>query len=226
MTNIIISDILLSQVSIDFFIENHGEIPVSELMPVLDYILNRCSAREIDAVEAAVKRRRQDLGEGSIDPARFAASMSGTIHESINSSITGLQENLKDFAWDLVKKENPNLTDGELEHIVTQMIPDILASKQNSSAADAIRKGQTLVVEGKVNGFPKDAMLEMVFQFIRYSKGTIPPEEDRALKNALGDWTRSYWKAFPPPLQDLLRSYLKETIASDAFEQALSLLLS
>lgn len=80
---------------------------MSELMAVLDYILNRCTAKEIDAVEAAVKRRRQDIGELSIDPKRYAKSMSDSIHESINTSITGLQENLKDFAWDLVKKKIP-----------------------------------------------------------------------------------------------------------------------
>ena len=53
---------------------------MSELMTVLDYILNRCTAKEIDAVEAAVKRRRQDIGELSIDPVRYAKSMSDTIH--------------------------------------------------------------------------------------------------------------------------------------------------
>ncbi len=199
---------------------------MSELMTTLDYILNRCTAKEIDAVEAAVKRRRQDIGELSIDPGRYAASMSASIHESINTSIAGLQENLKDFAWDLVKKENPSLSDEETELIINQMIPDILASKQESSAADAIRKGKSLAVDGKINGFPQDAMLEMVFQFISYSKGTLPPEEDRALQNALGDWTRTFWKAFPPPLQDLIRSYIKESIDSGTFQQALTMLLS
>lgn len=199
---------------------------MSELMTVLDYILNRCTAKEIDAVEAAVKRRRQDIGELSIDPVRYAKSMSDTIHESINTSITGLQENLKDFAWDLVKKENPSLSDKELELIVNQMIPDVLASTQSSKAADVTRKGKSLVEDGKINGFPQDAMLEMVFQFISYSKGTLPPEEDRALQNALGDWTRTFWKAFPPALQDLIRSYIKETIDGGTFQQALTMLLS
>lgn len=195
-------------------------------MAVLDFILNRCTAKEIDAVEAAVTRRRQDLGELSINPERYAKTMSKTIHESLNMSISGLQESLKDFAWDLVKKENPSLSDNELEHIVNQMIPDILASTQSSKAADAIRTGKSLVVDGKISGFPKEAMLEMVFQFISYSKGTLPPEEDRALQNALGDWTRSFWKSFPPELQDLIRSYLKNTIDSEIFQQALMILFS
>ncbi len=199
---------------------------MSELMSVLDYILNRCTAKEIEAVSAAVERRKRDIGELSINPGRYAKSMSKSIQESINTSISGLQENLKDFAWDMVKKENPSLSDEETEYIVNQMIPDILASKQESLAADAIREGKSLVQDGKVNGFPRDAMLEMIFQFISCSKGTLPPEEDRALHNALGDWTRSFWKSFPPPLQDLIRSYIKETIDSDAFQQALTMLLS
>lgn len=199
---------------------------MSELMATLDYILNRCSAKEIEAVEAAVERKKRDLGELSVNPSSYAKSMSSSIQDSITASIAGLQENLKDFAWDLVRKENPSLTDEETEHIVNQMIPDILASKQSSSAADAVRKGKSLVEDGKVNGFPYEAMLEMVFQFISCSKGTLPPEEDRALQNALGDWTRSFWKAFPPPLQDLIRSYIKEQISAEVFQEALLMLLS
>ncbi len=199
---------------------------MSELMTTLDYILNRCSAKEIEAVEAAVKRRKKDIGTSFINPAGYAKAISSSIQKSITTSIAGLQENLKDFAWDLVLKENPDLSDEEAEQIVNSMIPNILASKQDSCAADAVRNEKSLVEDGKVNGFPKEAMLEMVFQFISYSKGTLPPEEDRALQNALGDWSQSFWKTFPAPLRDLIRSYIKGTITGEVFQEALLILLS
>ena len=194
-------------------------------MEVLDFILNRCSAKEMDAIDAAVKRRKHDLGSGVINPETFAKNLSKTVSNSINTSIAGLQESLKDFAWDLVQKENPNLTEDELNHIVNAMIPDILASKKQSSAAEVLRSGKSLVVDGKVNGVPVDAMLDMVLQFISFSNGTLPPEQERALCNALGDWSRSYWQSFPESLQSLIRSYLKQEISGEVFQQALLMLL-
>ena len=106
------------------------------------------------------------------------------------------------------------------------MIPDILATKKQSSAADVIKSGQSLVVDGKVNGVPVDVMLDMVLQFISFSNGTLPPEQERALCNALGDWSRSYWQSFPEALQSLIRSYLKNEISSDVFQQALLMLFA
>ena len=198
---------------------------MADLMEVLDFILNRCSAKEMDAIDAAVKRRKHDLGSGVINPETFAKNLSKTVSNSINTSIAGLQESLKDFAWDLVQKENPNLTEDELNHIVNAMIPDILASKKQSSAAEVLRSGKSLVVDGKVNGVPVDAMLDMVLQFISFSNGTLPPEQERALCNALGDWSRSYWQSFPESLQSLIRSYLKQEISGEVFQQALLMLL-
>ena len=157
---------------------------------------------------------------------KTSKNLSKTVSNSINTSISGLQESLKDFAWDLVRKENPNLTEDELNHIVDAMIPDILATKKQSSAADVIKSGKSLVVDGKVNGVPVDAMLDMVLQFISFSNGTLPPEQERALCNALGDWSRSYWQSFPESLQSLIRSYLKNEISSDVFQQALLMLFA
>lgn len=194
-------------------------------MDVLDFILNQCSAKELDAVIAAVNRRQKDLSSSTVNPQAFAKNLSKTVSNSINNSIAGLQESLKDFAWDLVKKENPNLSDKDMNTIVDQMIPDILASKKQSSAADAIREGKSLVKDGKVNGIPCDAMLDMVLQFISFSLGTMSPEQDRALCNALGDWSASYWHSFPEPLQLLIRAYVKQEIPADAFQQGLLILL-
>lgn len=199
---------------------------MSDMMSVLDYILNHCSAKELEVIETAVKKRKTNLGSASLDLNAFAKNLSKTMNDSISQTISGFQESLKDFAWDLVKKENPDLSDEDTEIIVNQMIPDILASRKELKVADYIRSGESLVHEGQVNGFPIDAMLEMVFQFISYSNGSLAPEEDRALHNAVRDWPKVFWKAFPEPLQELIRSYLKGMIDSNVFENALTILLS
>lgn len=196
------------------------------MMTVLDYILNHCSDKELEVIETAVKKRKSCLGSASLNLNAFAKNLSQSMNESVSHTIAGFQESLKDFAWDLVKKENPNLSDAEMEFLVNQMIPDILASQKESKAAEFLRKGESLVVDGEVNGFPVDAMLEMVFQFISYSNGNMAPEEERALHNAVRDWPTVYWKSFPPPLQDLTRSYLKGSVNAEVFESALTMLLS
>lgn len=199
---------------------------MSDMMSVLDYILNHCSTKELEVIEQAVIKRKSNLGSISLNLNSFAKNLSTTMNDSISHTINGFQESLKDFAWDLVKKENPDLSDQETEMIVNQMIPDILASQKESKAAEFLRKGESLVVDGEVNGFPVDAMLEMVFQFISYSNGSMAPEEERALHNAVRDWPTAYWKAFPVPLQDLIRSYLKGNVNAEVFESAITMLLS
>lgn len=194
-------------------------------MAVLDYILNRCSPKELDALEAAVKRRKKDLGGMALDPGKFAKNISKAVNDSINTGIAGMQNSIKNMAYDLVRKESPDLPEEEVEKVVEMMIPDVF-EKKHSTASDYLAEGKSLVGEdGKVNGFPVDAMREMVSAFVNYSFGTIRPEEDRALQNALGEWTKVYWKAFPEPLQSLIRSYLKNGLPDDAFLQAVDVLL-
>ena len=60
---------------------------------------------------------------------------------------------------------------------------------------------------------------------MNYSFGTLRPEEDRALQNASGEWQKVYWQAFPEPLQDLIRQYLKNNLPDEAFVQAIDVLL-
>lgn len=196
----------------------------SEMMSVLDYILNRCSPKELDAVEAAVKRRRADMTAGGT-PFQFAKNVSKIVNNSIAASIGGLSESIRDMARNLVRKESPNLAADEVEYIVSQMVPDVFAAKK-SEAASALREGRSLVRDGKVNGFPVAAMREMVAAFINYSLGTLAPEEDRALRNAFGgEWLPKYWNAFPPELRSLISAYLKKGLPDEAFQSAAAVLL-
>lgn len=196
-----------------------------ELMSVLDFILNRCPREALTAIETAVKRRRADLGGFALNPEKFAENISKAVNESIATGIKGMQNSIKNMAYNLVQKESPDLPPEDLEKIVDMMIPDVF-EKKHSVAADFLKEGKSLVdSEGRVNGFPVDAMREMVSAFVNYSFGTLRPEEDRALQNALGDWQGAYWKAFPEPLQDLLRIYLKNGLPDSAFISAVDVLL-
>ncbi len=196
-----------------------------ELIKVLDYILNKCTGKELEAVSAAVEKRKKDRGRFSVDPTGFAKNISKAVNESISQGIAGMQESIKNMAFEMVHKESPELSEDECEKIVQMMIPDVF-QKKHSSTSDYLANGKSLVDKnGKVNGCPANAMREMISAFINYSNGTLRPEEDRALQNALGDWQAVYWKTFPEAIQDLIRKYLKDGLPDEVFIQAIDLLI-
>ncbi len=196
-----------------------------ELIKVLDYILNKSSAKELDAISAALEKRKKDQSRFSVDPSGFAKNISKAVNESISQGIAGMQESIKNMAFQMVHKESPELSPEECENIVQMMIPDVFA-KKHSSSAEYLASGKSLVdKDGKVNGCPANAMREMISAFINYSNGTLRPEEDRALQNALGEWQTVYWKNFPEVIQDLIRKYLKDGLSDEVFIQAIDILI-
>jgi hypothetical protein len=223
---------------------------VPELMAVLDYVLNRCTLREIDALEAAVERRRRDLsaqsGIISLDPSRAARSMSETVQKSINSSMDSIRGTFRQFAVDTIRKEAPELTEEQMEALVDSWIPENMAMDASgnvrSSTTDPTMGGGRgrngaderaagngrytgLVQKGRINGVPAEAMREMVYQFVAYSTGAMSLQEEASLREAVGDWTAIYWKKFPREIQGLVRDFLSGAMHGEQFESALAELL-
>ena len=84
----------------------------AELMQTLDYILNRAQLREVDALEAAVARRRKALtrqtGIISLDPEKAAKEMTDAVQGSLKRSMEGVKNTFRNFAFDLLDKEAPD----------------------------------------------------------------------------------------------------------------------
>ena len=93
-----------------------------------DYILNSAGLREIDALAAAVERRRKDLaslsGMSTLDPQRFARGMAEAVQESIDGSMEGMRRSFRQFAADLIRKEAPELSEDQMAELVEAWIPD------------------------------------------------------------------------------------------------------
>lgn len=200
-----------------------------ELMQVLDYILNRCTLREMDALQAAVERRRKDLeastGIISLDPERAARQMSGTVEDSINQSMESIRKTFREFAVDLVRKEAPELTDEQMKELVDSWLPDESSRNRPDSGMQANGRYRGLAKKGLVNGIECDLMYEMINQFIAYSTGAMSLTDEGALRDAVGDWTTIYWKKFPPEIQNLVRRFLSGSLALPEFDQELLELL-
>jgi hypothetical protein len=157
----------------------------------MDYILNRCDEKSIDAVAAAVVRRRRDLamfgGAANLpDPKKMAKELSGQINTGAN--MKGLRDAVRDMAVKIIRREAPELNEEQIAGLTAAWIPD-----RNSRSEDNL---------------PPDMLLEMVDQFVSFSTGSLSNAEDNKLRKEMGAWPERYWKAFPEVVKLIVKDYL------------------
>lgn len=198
-------------------------------MTVLDYILNHAGLREIDALEAAVERRRRDLtassGIISLDPARAAREMSGAVQRSIDNSMDGVRDTVRNMISDMLQREAPELTSDQMAELMDDWMPDGQTLRNANVPGRNSDKYLGLAHKGLINGIPSDAMQEMVYQFIAYSLGQMSLNDESLLRDSIGDWTSAYWKSFPAQIQSAIRKLLNGEISMGEFDVLLSRLL-
>ena len=188
-----------------------------ELVRTLDYILNRCDERDIEAVAAAVVRRRRDITMfGSMpvapDPRRMAEELSSQLN--IEGSIEGMKNSVREYAIRIIKQEVPELTDAQIEELTRSWIPAKRGSGQSHGNASS------------GTAFPHGVLASMIDQFVSFSLGRMEEEEDRALRNEMGPWPDKYWKSFPQVIRLLVTDFLKGEMDEKDFNTRVGLALS
>ena len=188
-----------------------------ELVKTLDFVLNRCNERDIEAVAAAVVRRRRDIARfGSMpvapDPRRLAEELSSQLN--IEGNIESLKTSVRDYAVRIIKQQAPELTEAQIEELTRSWIPDRKGSsgKQDSASGES--------------GVPRELLVSMIDQFVSFSLGRMEEEEDRALRNDIGPWPDKYWKSFPQVIRLLITDFLKGEIDEQEFNTRMGLALN
>jgi len=186
-------------------------MPDPELIQTLDYILNRSNEASLDAVAAAVERRQKDFRvngaiSGMPDPQRMAKEISGKINSSINASIGGLKESVREMVVGLIKEKAPDLTDEQVEVLSRTWISPVKSK------------------ESKVS-LPRDMLISMIEQFVSFSMGTMDKSIENNLRQELGAWPERYWKAFPPVIRSIVSDYLKDKITEREFYSKIGIAL-
>lgn len=181
----------------------------------MDYILNRCDERNIEAVAAAVVRRRRDLALfGGMDklpnPQKMARELSGQIN--IDASIEGIKEAVRDMAAGIIRQEAPELSGEQAAELIRAWIPE---SKAQGSPSSGNGEKQP----------PPDLLESMIEQFVAFSTGRMSSGEDKALRSEMGSWPERYWKVFPQVVQLIIRDFLKEKIGEDEFRSKIAIAL-
>ena len=191
-----------------------------ELVRTLEYILNRCNERDIEAVAAAVIRRRRDIAMfGSMpvapDPKRMAEELSSQLN--IEGNIEGLKNSVRDYAIRIIKQQAPELTEKQIEELTHSWIPE-----RNGAAGSRKRQGGSALD----SAVPRDLLASMIDQFISFSLGRMEEEEDRALRKEMGPWPDKYWKSFPQVIRLLITDFLKGEMDETDFNTRIGLALS
>lgn len=175
-----------------------------ELVKVLDYILNRSDEASIEAVAAAVVRRKRDLSlfgsAGIPDPKQFAHSIATRLGSG--AELKGIQNTVMDMACEILRKEAPELTDGQMRELMESWAPSLSENAKKES-------------------LPADVLGSMIAQFIAYSDGTMDQNEERSLREQLGSWPERYWQAFPPVIRSYITEYLNGELTEKEFKARL-----
>jgi len=190
-----------------------------ELVKTLDYILNRCNERDIEAIAAAVIRRRRDIALfGSMpvapDPRRLAEELNSQLN--IEGTIEGLKNSVRDYAIRIIKQQAPELTERQIEELTRAWIPEAKsAGSGKKSGADSPQE----------NALPRNVLASMVDQFVSFSLGRMEEEEDKALRKEMGPWPDKYWKAFPQVVRLIITDFLKGEMGESDFNTRMGLAL-
>ena len=177
-----------------------------ELVRVMDYILNRCDEKSIDAVAAAVVRRRRDLtmfgGAANLpDPKKMARELSEQI--STGASIEGMREAVRDMAVKIIRQEAPELNEEQIAELTSAWIP----GRGGARSSDEL---------------PPDMLLEMVDQFVSFSTGSMSNAEENKLRQEIGAWPERYWKAFPEVVKLIVKDYLDGEIGEKEYRSKIA----
>jgi len=188
-----------------------------ELVRTLDYILNRCNERDIEAIAAAVVRRRKDIAMfGSMPAIPNARDMAEQLNSQLNiqGSIDGLKDSVRDYVVRIIKQQAPELSDRQIEELTRSWVPG--PSGQTQAVGRDSAQGQSL---------PVNVLASMVDQFVSFSLGRMEEEEDKALRREIGPWPDKYWKAFPQVVRLLITDYIKGEIDERDFNTRMGLAL-
>jgi len=142
-----------------------------ELTEILDYILNKASEKELVAIRAALKRRDNNMitqeGKSLSD---MVIDMSSNIREQVNIPLKQIRQSVRDMVVRIVKENAPNITDQQLQILLNEWIPE----------KPGITKQE--------NTLPPQILITMIKQFIAYSIGTIPADEEIKLRREMPNW--------------------------------------
>lgn len=180
------------------------------LYDILDFILNRATSAELDAIRAALRRRESDMpddvnssGKGALGTniRDLALSTAEKIQGQVGVSQDGIRDLVHRTVRDIIAREAPELEPSQVDELL----------------AGIVSGGKTDAPTGNGQTLPKEAILSMVEQFVEYSTGSMPVREEMSLTEQMGKWQHRYWEAFPQVVRRLIALFVKGAMNGSDF---------
>lgn len=186
-----------------------------ELQRTLDFILNRADESEFEVIRKACERRSRDgafAALGSSSASVMAKRMAEGVQTTMGSSLESVKAMSRNFIADLIRKEEPGLSDEELEAAVEHFLPSRV---EKSDAGESAARAEADFA------LPSDMLLAMARDFVSYSEGSMAPSRQKELWDEMPRWQDEYWKALPPEIKVIVKAYLEGEIDASTFTSAL-----
>ena len=177
-----------------------------ELERVLDFILNRATEADLNAMEMAMKRRGKSGLDSiaALDFGKMAKEMVQGFGEQFGVGADA-HAMTRRLVTSMILERVPEISVEELELLLDEWVP-----------------GPNAVKRGKENKLPPDAIYSMVNQFVDYSLGKMPQKELLELKKSMPDWTSRYWDIFSQDTKFMIKDLLDGKIDLHLFRVKLA----
>jgi hypothetical protein len=175
-----------------------------ELAAIVDFILNRAGARELEVIREALKKRsggfRPEGGIDSLDFKSMAQEMMQGFAEKFGAGadIHGMTRRL---VTNMILETVPEIPVHELEVLLDKWVPDPRKKAQ-----------------GKEDGLPPEALYAMIRQFADYSVGRMSEADVREMKKSMPDWTQRYWDIFSQDTKMLIKELIEGRMDPGTFD--------
>ncbi len=176
---------------------------------ILSEYLQNASPQETREIYELLALREKSRGSGTpnfqglnLDVDSMARKMSKKIQEQMGITDVNIRQMAVDMVVRLARQHEPNITNGELQVLLKEMIP---SQSEN---------------EGRP--IPGEILRKMAYQFVKYSQGGAT---DYDSFNAPQGWVEKYWRLFPNRVRQLITAFLAGIVEDDEFIETLDYIL-
>ncbi len=177
-----------------------------ELIQVLDFILNRATARDIEAVKNALNKRAAG-NPRSVEDLNFkdmAKAVTSRFTDNYGADSDEIHNMTRRLVAGMIREKEPNISERDLSALLDQWIPG--GPKQREISRN-----------GKEDLLPPQAVFAMVDQFVRYSINKMPEKEISELRASMQDWHIEYWNIFSMETRVQIKELLEGRMDLDVF---------
>ena len=181
------------------------------LYSILEFILNQASSAELEVIAEAVKRRQHPgKGLGAISPRSMAENVAEKVKQQLGG-ILDVHAISRRIVTDLIRQQEPNIGDRELEVLLDNWLPGTARTRQEGpQPAETAGQDQAPAPQQ----LAPDILITMISQYVSARQGTLPrEEEDKLPKN----WQSRYWESFPDTIRRRIREHLNGRLSEVEF---------